>query len=216
MRFALRTAPNAMEELRGIAQGFGMAAFDLFCGWYAAALGEIHTTRGGCTAVASGSYGQTAASSRTAMCRAKRSASKPCFACRAVRGVAAPSLASPALAAPPVHPAASMKPVSASLTQIGSIDRGVGLIRYILMQQLLTDCRNVPEALAKIKATQHTGGGALVIADIQGRIAAVELGHRVTFVESIHHGTLARTNHFTGERTSVSDAIPLHRGAWHR
>ena len=46
-----------------------------------------------------------------------------------------------------------------------------------------------------------------MIADIQGRIAAVELGHRVTYVESIQHGTLVRTNHFTGERTAPADAI---------
>ncbi len=205
--FALRTAPNAMEELRGIAQGFGMAPFDLFCGWYAAALGEIHTTRGGCTAVASGSYGQTfVVKNRDVPGETQRVQTVFRMSCRSWRGgsiLGVSSLGSTPCASSGINEAG----LCVTDTQIGSMDRGVGLIRYILMQQLLTDCRNVPEALARIKSTQHTGGGALVIADIQGRIAAVELGHRVTYVESIQHGTLVRTNHFTGERTAPADAI---------
>lgn len=203
--YALRAAPNEMEELRGIAQGFDMAPFDLFCGWYAAIFGEIQAAGEGCTAIASGSYGQTyVVKNRDVPGETQRLQVVFRMSDRAWRGgsvLGVSSLGSSPCASSGINEAG----LCVSDTQIGTRDHGIGLIRYVVMQRLLTECRNVPEALNMLRATRHAGGGSLVIADIQGRIAAVELGHRASFVQNVHRGTLARTNHFTGEKMLESN-----------
>lgn len=201
--YALRAAPDAMEELRGIAEGFGMAPFDLFCGWYAAIFGEIQAAGEGCTAVASSSYGQTyVVKNRDVPGETQRLQVVFRMSDRSWRGgsvLGVSSLGSSPCASSGINEAG----LCVTDTQIGTRDHGIGLIRYIVMQKLLTKCRNVPEALAFVKAARHAGGGSLVLADLQGRIAAVELGHRINCIETVHRGTLARTNHFTDQRTAA-------------
>ncbi len=81
-------------------------------------------------------------------------------------------------------------------TQIATTDHGVGWLRYFLMTRLLARHATVAEALADIHGLTHAGGGSLVMADAQGALATVDLGHRKV-AHQIGTGTwIARTNHF--------------------
>jgi hypothetical protein len=77
-------------------------------------------------------------------------------------------------------------------------DHGTGILRYFLMQRLLERCRTVREAIEEIQGIPHAGGGSLVLADADGAIAAVEIGHRSIGVEVKAQGVIARTNHHLG------------------
>lgn len=82
-------------------------------------------------------------------------------------------------------------------TQIGSLDNGVGLLRYFVMTDILANCVDVDAALARMRAMPHCGGGSLVLADRHGAMAAVELGHSTIAVDRGNGRWVARTNHFT-------------------
>lgn len=202
---ALTAAPGAMEELRGIAEGFGIAPFDLFCGWHAAVLGEAHAARDGCTAIAIGSpAGAHVAKNRdvpgdTQRIQAVFRMSDPSWRGGGVLGVS--SLGSSPCASSGINEAG----LCVADTQVPTRDHGVGLIRYVVMQMLLQDCRTVPEALVLLRGTRHAGGGALVLADARGAVAVIELGHRRIHIEQARNATLARTNHFTGRDTAADN-----------
>ncbi len=82
-------------------------------------------------------------------------------------------------------------------TQIATRDHGVGWLRYFLMTALLRGCADVPQALAFIGAVPHAGGGALVLGDRHGRVAAVELGHHSPAHVTQSTQWVAQTNHCT-------------------
>ncbi len=84
-------------------------------------------------------------------------------------------------------------------TQIGSLDNGVGLLRYFVMTDVLAKCSDVDAALEHLRATPHCGGGSLVLADRTGAMAAVELGHSTLVVDRGNGHWVARTNHFTAD-----------------
>lgn len=75
-------------------------------------------------------------------------------------------------------------------------DMGPGLHRYFLLTWLLVHCATVGEALAAIRRFTHTGSGLLILADAEGAVAAVELGHRRVGIEHRDRGRVGRTNHF--------------------
>jgi hypothetical protein len=94
-------------------------------------------------------------------------------------------------------------------TAVRTRDLGIGALRYCLMEALLIRCGSVAEALALIAALPHVGGGTLVMADAQGEIAAVELGHSAQHVlRPSAAGWLARTNHFEGAAMAPHLAEP--------
>lgn len=81
-------------------------------------------------------------------------------------------------------------------TQVTTADHGPGVVRYFLMTELLSRCRDVEAALDMIRRVPHAGGGCLLLADAEGRAAAVELGaSRVSVERCDPGGHLARTNH---------------------
>jgi hypothetical protein len=84
-------------------------------------------------------------------------------------------------------------------------DLGVGLHRYFLMTLLLVRCADVAEALSLIRTTPHTGSGLLILADAQGAVAAVELGHRAIGFEHLSSGRVGRTNHFLTPRMAPAN-----------
>lgn len=86
-------------------------------------------------------------------------------------------------------------------TQIDTCDHGVGWLRYFLMSHLLRSCGSVAQALARIAAVPHAGGGSLVLGDASGAVASVELGHAAQAIESPGADWTARTNHFTQSGT---------------
>ena len=81
-------------------------------------------------------------------------------------------------------------------TQIATRDHGIGWLRYFLMTRLLVRHATVADALADIRGLEHAGGGALVLADAGGALAAVDLGHRKQVVAAAPANRVARTNHF--------------------
>ena len=89
-------------------------------------------------------------------------------------------------------------------TQIGTVDHGIGLLRYFLMTRILAQASTIDDALAVVRATVHAGGGSLVLADAGGHMATIELGHRAVAVEDRSRGFVARTNHFLGAETAAS------------
>ncbi|MBF0280046.1 MAG: hypothetical protein HQM13_19770 [SAR324 cluster bacterium] len=87
-------------------------------------------------------------------------------------------------------------------TNIGTTDLGIGILRYFLMPHLLSRCDSVAEALEEIKCFKHAGGGSLILADAQGTLAAVELGHSSIAAEK-SSPWIARTNHFLSPDLSI-------------
>jgi predicted choloylglycine hydrolase len=93
-------------------------------------------------------------------------------------------------------------------TQIGTRDHGVGWLRYFLMTALLRECRDVAQALAFIRAVPHAGGGALVLGDRHGQVAAVALGHHTPPHVTQSTQWVAQTNHCTDGALARHEQLP--------
>ncbi|MBI4182903.1 MAG: hypothetical protein HY521_02760 [Proteobacteria bacterium] len=190
--------PHAIAETRGIADGFHLAAETVFASMHAAAMQEISGSRpdDGCTAIA--------AATRDAVLLAKNRdvpiktlplqrvfrLSDPAWSCGPILGVS--SLGSSPCASSGINASG----FALADTQVATADHGTGLLRYFLMETLLSRCRTVDQGLTMISRTAHLGGGTLVMADAHGSVAAVELGHRCLGKERKSRAWVARTNHF--------------------
>ncbi len=84
-------------------------------------------------------------------------------------------------------------------THVVSLDVGPGVARYSLMMDIVEQCATVPEALDYIRSVPHMGEGNLVLADAEGNIVAVELGHSRQNVIPPDEGAVVATNHFVTE-----------------
>jgi predicted choloylglycine hydrolase len=93
-------------------------------------------------------------------------------------------------------------------TQIGTRDHGTGWLRYFLMTALLRHCGDVQSALAFIGSAQHAGGGALVLGDRHGRVAAVTLGHHTASMVTQSAHWVAHTNHCTDPTLARDQRLP--------
>lgn len=200
-------AADAMTELQGIADGYGLSAFDLFCIWHAAVLGEAHAAREGCAAVAIGDR-------RTATLLKNRDVPAETQRIQTVFRIFNPARGGTILGVSSLgsSPCASSGLNEAGLciadTHVATRDHGVGLVRYIVMQQLLAECRDVAEATEMLRAVIHAGGGTLAMADAGGNVAIAELGHRRIHIEAGANVTLGRTNHFIGAALSGDNLDP--------
>lgn len=81
-------------------------------------------------------------------------------------------------------------------TRVDAARTGVGWLRYFLMTELLWSAATVAEAVNIIRSVPHVGGGSLGLADATGCIATVELGHPEAQVETRAEGGFVHTNHF--------------------
>jgi len=79
-------------------------------------------------------------------------------------------------------------------TQVAVATHRVGWLRYFLMTRLLATCATVDEALDFIRRVPHAGGGTLILADVGGAVAAVELGAAGPQVAT--GPVVWRTNHY--------------------
>jgi hypothetical protein len=213
-RFTADCYPAALEELRGLAAGFGVAEDDLFAYQHLAVLvdmaaGPQGTVSEGCTAWAAAhpDGGALLAKNRDyhgehrALQRVFHQAD-PAWRGREVLSIA--SLGTPAAISSGINSAG----LAVADTAVATTDHGVGLLRYFLMGRLLAECDTVAEALASIDAVTHAGGGTLLLADAPGTVAVVELGHRVVAREERASAPVARTNHF-----ACRDLAPSNRTA---
>lgn len=89
-------------------------------------------------------------------------------------------------------------------THVPSRDVGPGLPRFTIMAQVLARCEDVPAALDLMRSIPHLGLGNLILADMSGRIAVVESGHRRRGIRERSSGHLAATNHFVDKENALA------------
>lgn len=192
-------APAGIEELEGIARGFGLSFDDLFTYLHLGTLRDLHRVtpqdQDGCSAWASvdTTEGPLVVKNRDFSghhvdVQRLMVHSGPDLQYGPV--VCLGSLGSPGAYSSGMNRAG----LAIADTQIGSRVHGVGWLRYFLMTELLRGCATVEQALAFVAAQPHAVGGSLVLADIHVT-AAVELGVTVSVTGS--QPWVARTNHFT-------------------
>jgi isopenicillin-N N-acyltransferase like protein len=190
--FAEHHCSEAIAEARGIAQVFALSPDDVLKSWQVAAYAQAG---GGCSLVA-WSDGRNALLAKTRDVPADTLPIQSVFRQRSADFQAGAilslsTLGSAAAASSGVNAAGLALADAAVPTR----DHGSGILRYLLMQRLLDRCRTVREAIDEIRDTPHAGGGSLLLADAEGAIAAVEIGHRKLGIELKSQGVIARTNH---------------------
>jgi predicted choloylglycine hydrolase len=195
-----RHAIDELAEMRGVAQGYGFAARDLFAYLHLGIVGDLAD---GCTAWARSDRTHGAVLAKNRDFRGEHIGLQRVFrhadpAWNGRRVLAVGSLGSPGVYSSGISSAG----LALADTQVGTTDHGVGLLRYFLMTRILARATTVTEALDVIRATAHAGGGTLVLADASGAVAAVELTHRAVAVERAERGFVARTNHFVDAQTA--------------
>jgi hypothetical protein len=198
-----RLAPEALAEIAGIAEGFGLAADEVFVFLHLGCLADLAALpddRDGCTAFARGGV---VAKNRDF--RPEHAALQRVFAHRDPAWNGRSVLCLGSLGAPGAW-SSGMNSDGLALadTQIPTAAHGPGMLRYVLMNRLLADCASVAEAVALIRALPHAGGGSLVLADASGAAAAAELRHGRVEIEQ--GACVARTNHYTGAPDPLAPA----------
>jgi hypothetical protein len=189
-----RLAPEAEAEIAGIAEGFGLAADEVFTFLHLGCLADLAAMPAdsdGCSAFSSGGV---VAKNRDF--RPEHKALQRVFLHRDPAWGGRAVLCLGSLGAPGAW-SSGMNSDGFALadTQIATADHGPGILRYFLMTRLLARCTSVDQALAEIAALPHAGGGSLVLGDASGAAAAVELRHRR--VDVARGAWVARTNHYT-------------------
>jgi hypothetical protein len=188
-------APEALAEIGGIADGFGLAAEEIFDFLHLGCLADLAALpedSDGCTAFARGGIVAKNRDFRPEHAGLQRvfAHTDPAWGGRTVLCLG--SLGAPGAWSSGIN----SDGLALADTQIPTAAHGPGLLRYFLMTQLLARCATVAEALAHIRAAPHAGGGSLVLADARGEAAAVDLRHgRVEIEQAV---CVARTNHYIG------------------
>lgn len=199
--FMGKRAPSQLAQVQGIAEGYSIAAHDLFAylhlGLIEDAEAEILSEEDGCSAVAfqAADAGPVLAKNRDY--RGEHRAlqrvfleSDPAWGGRQVLSVG--SLGSPGAFSSGMN----SDGLALADTRIGWLRPGVGWLRYFLMNEILIRAATVAEALAFIESQPHAGGGALVLMDAGGHAAAIELGAGSVQVMQTSDSGIGHTNHF--------------------
>lgn len=196
-----RLYPEIMDEIRGIADGFGLppdVLFDYLHCSSAMDLAQLEEHRpDGCTSFAVTGINGPALVAKNRDYRAEHIPiqrvmrhTDPAWSGRSILVIG--SLGSPGNFSSGMN----SDGLAISDTASRTTDMGVGLHRYFLLTWLLVHCGGVDEAIAAIRRTSHTGSGLLLLGDASGSVAAVELGHRAVGFEFKSTGRVGRTNHF--------------------
>lgn len=204
--FHLREAGDCIDEMRGVAQGFGIDERELFAYLH---LGVIDDLAEACTAWARSDARHGAVLAKNRDFRGEHAGLQRIFrhhdpAWHGRRVLAVGSLGSPGVYSSGINSSG----LALADTAVATRDHGVGLLRYFLMTRILARAASVDEALAIVRETAHAGGGTLVLADATGALAAAELGHHNTAIEHVSRGSLARTNRFVDPLTAPSWRAP--------
>jgi hypothetical protein len=189
-----RLAPEALAEIGGIADGFGLSAEEVFAFLHIGCLADLAAApddRDGCTAFARDGVVAKNRDFRPEHVGLQRLFLHEDPAWDGRRILCLGSLGAPGAWSSGMN----SDGLALADTQIATADHGPGVLRYFLMNRLLASCATVEAALTEIRALPHAGGGSLVLADRSGDGAAVELRHRRVDFE--RGACVARTNHYT-------------------
>jgi predicted choloylglycine hydrolase len=196
--FSRLHAPACIDEIEGIAKGFGLSFNQLFTYLHLGTLRDMRnslpTSQDGCSAWA------TFNSEVGSVVVKNRDFSGPHVEVQRLTIHSGPDLAyGPiiclgSLGSPGAY-SSGMNSAGLAIadTQIGCTSHAVGWLRYFLMTHLLRSCQTVEDALVFIESVPHARGGSLVLADAH-LTAAVELGVEVVVTRA--RSWVARTNHF--------------------
>lgn len=209
--FTRRVYPAILEEISGIAEGFGVPETTLFDYLHCSSAMDMAALRernpDGCTSFAV-TLGAGAVLAKNRDYRTEHVAIQrvmlhrdPAWGGRAMLVLG--SLGSPGNFSSGMN----SDGLAVSDTASRTTDMGVGLHRYFLLTRLLADCADVEQALALIRGTTHTGSGLLILADAKGAVAAVELGHRQVGIEQHRAGRVGRTNHFVTRDMAAANLL---------
>lgn len=193
--------PEILEEIDGIAEGFGIEAGRIFtylnCSHAADIdLGAVIEPVEGCTSFAlAGAGGAVVAKNRdyrpehVGLQQVFRHAD-PAWNGRSF--ICVGSLGSPG------NFSSGMNSDGLAVADTASrVNRhAVGMHRYFLLTWLLVHCRTVAEALEAIRSMPHAGSGLLILGDAGGSTAAVELGPGLTAGIETGGRVAGRANHF--------------------
>ncbi len=200
-RYHEQNAAAELDEMRGIAQGYGIDEREMFAYLHLGVVGDLAD---GCTAWARTDRAHGALLVKNRDFRGEHIGLQRVFrhldaAWNGRRVLAVGSLGSPGVYSSGINSSG----LALADTQVGTSDHGVGLLRYFLMTRILARAAEVDQALDVIRASAHAGGGSLIMADRSGVVAAVELTHHRLSVERVARGVVARTNHFVGAETAA-------------
>lgn len=199
LAFARAHCRPELDELTGIAEGFGLSFDDLFLHLH---LGTLRDLSGGatldadgCSAWASGQGPDGPIAAKNRDFTGVHKGIQRMFRHEGPDLKHGPMLYIGSLGAPGAYSSGLNAAGLAVLdTQVGVRRHRVGWLRYFLMTRLLSQAGSVAEAVKMVEAMPHAGGGTLVLADATGDAAAVELGAKRVTVE---RGPLVfRTNHY--------------------
>lgn len=208
--FHVRTDPEGLAELDGIAAGFGLDPAEMFVHLH---LGTLRDLKGGarledgCSAWAAGEgpdgplvvknrdFSGTHLGIQTVARHEGPDVTTGAMLCLG-------SLGSPGAYSSGIN----LRGLALADTQVAVKTHRVGWLRYFLMGRVLARCATVAEALALIRAHPHAGGGTLVMADAQGATASVELG--ASGPQVTEGPVVWRTNHYVSPALQQDTLLP--------
>lgn len=202
-------APQSFGEVEGIAEGYDLGFDDVFAYLHLSILADRAATapapadRDGCSAWAARGPDGASWVGKNRDFRGEHRAIQRLFLHQDPEWSGRRLLCVGSLGAPAAYSSGiNSDGLALADTAIPTSDHGVGLCRYFLMTEILARCATVGEAVAYIASIEHAGGGSLVLGDVHGDRAAIELGNRAVGVErGAGEAPVSRTNHF------VTDAL---------
>lgn len=211
---ARRHYPEILEEIRGIADGFGLDPGKVLAYLNCSHAMDMMLAAGrgpeeGCTSFAVGAPGLGAILAKNRDYRPEHIPIQrvflhhdPAWGGRAMLCVG--SLGSPGNFSSGIN----SDGLAVSDTATRTRRHAPGMHRYFLLTWLLVHCRTVAQALAAIRAMPHAGSGTLVLADADGAVAAVELGTDAVGIDLGAGGRVGRSNHFVLPETAPLNLDP--------
>ncbi|NQU58571.1 MAG: hypothetical protein HQ513_15185 [Rhodospirillales bacterium] len=196
-KFTEKHSPESLSEINGIAEGYDILPNDLFAYQHLGVIDDRVGREDGCSvfAIKNTFEGPVLAKNRDYQGAHKKlqqvfHSSDPDWGSRQCLFVG--SLGSPGAFSSGMN----SDGLAIADNRIGWSQPGIGWLRYFLMTKILTDTGSVEDALQFINRVEHVGGGSIVLADKQGDMASVELGHGKIHVDRGIGGFVAHTNHY--------------------
>jgi len=197
LNFTKKYSPESLDEIKGIAEGYGLLSDDLFTYLHLGVIDDYIGQEDGCSVFAfeNTSSGPILTKNRDYQGAHKKLqqvflSSDPDWGGRQCLFVG--SLGSPGAFSSGMN----SDGLAIADNRIGWSQPGIGWLRYFLMTKILTDSRTVEEALNLINSVELVGGGSIVMADKSGNLVSVELGHGRVYVDRGMGGFVSHTNHY--------------------